>query len=189
MPMAKVQPKVKLYAIDLEGSFEMPAKRFISLTHVPKALLPATYKRVTLRQLSRILGVPLSDLYDLADFVKRARLRWVADNTYNWGWWGPTVSFKKVWLDENLTLAVVGMHCGGDVRGNYRWHYYLVNMPYDEVHPWDDIFGSVALTATVKYNGNEFVATARDIEAYDWDIYPDTPENRAIWEQVCQRSW
>jgi hypothetical protein len=190
MPMTKAKPKVKakFYAIDLEGAFEMPARRFVSLTYVPKALLPNTYKRVTLRQLSRIVGVPLDCFVDLAGFVEWAGLRWASDNSYNWGWWGPTVSFKKAELGENLTLAVVGMHCGGDVRGNYRWHYYLVDLPYDEVHPWDDIFGSIALTATVKYNGNEFVATATDIEACDWDIYPDTPENRQIWEQVLQ-SW
>jgi hypothetical protein len=65
----------------------------------------------------------------------------------------------------------------------------LVDLPYDEVHPWDDIFGSIVLTAKVKYNGNEFVATATDIEACDWDIYPDTPENRQIWEQVAKEWW
>lgn len=187
--MAKAKPKVKFYAIDLKGAWEMPARRFVFLTYVPKALLPNTYKRVTLKQLSRIVGVPLTCLDDLADFVKRAGLRWAADNSYNWGWWGPTVAFKKAKLADNLTLVVIGMHLGGDVRGNYRWHYYLVDLPYEDVHPWDDIFGSIALTATVKYNGNEFVATATDIEACDWDLYPDTPENRRIWEQVAKEWW
>jgi len=187
--MAKAKPKVKFYAIVLEGAWEMPARRFVFLTYVPKALLPNTYKRVTLKQLSRIVGVPLTCLDDLADFVKRAGLRWAADNSYNWGWWGPTVAFKKAKLADNLTLVVIGMHLGGDVRGNYRWHYYLVDLPYEDVHPWDDIFGSIALTATVKYNGNEFVATATDIEACDWDLYPDTPENRQIWEQVAKEWW
>jgi len=187
--MTKAKPKVKFYAIDLEGTFEMPASRFVSLTHVPRALLPSTYKRVTLKQLSRSLGVPLNNFRDLADFVERMKLPYEADNSYNWCWWGPTVAFKKVKLADDLTLALIGMHLGGDVRGSYRWYYYLVDLPYDEVHPWDDIFGSVALTATVKYNGNEFVATATDMEACDWNIYPDTPENRQIWEQVAKEWW
>jgi hypothetical protein len=185
--MAK--PKVKFYAVDLEGTLVMPAKRFINLTHVPKALLPSNYRAVTLKQLSRLLGVELNSFYDLAELVERKGVRYACDNTYNFGWWGPTVAFKKAEIAEDLTLVVIGMHCGGDVRGNYRWLYYLVNLPYQEVSPWYDIFGSVALVAEVKHNGNEFTATATDIEACDWDIYPDTPENRQVWDQIAKEWW
>jgi len=185
--MAK--PKVKFYAVDLEGTLVMPAKRFISLTHIPRTILPNTYKPVTLKQLSRFLGVELRSFYDLAELIERKGVPYACDNSYNFGWWGPTVAFKKAKIADGITLVVIGMHCGGDVRGNYRWFYYLVNLPYGEVHPWHDIFGSIALMAEVKCNGNEFVATATDIEACDWDIYPDTPENRAIWEQITKEWW
>jgi hypothetical protein len=186
--MAMAKSKAKFYAVDFEGTLVMPAKRFIRLTHVPKALLPNDYRPVTLKQLSRLFGVDLRSFYDLADLIERKGIPYACDNSYNFGWWGPTVSFKKARLSDN-TLVVIGMHCGGDVRSNYRWHYFLVDRPYHEVSPWHDIFGSVALVAEVKHDGNEFTATATDLEGYDWEIYPDTPENRQIWERVIKEWW
>ena len=184
--MAK--PKVRFMAVDMDGTFVMPLKQFATLRHLPRKLLPNDYHRVTLRKLSKMFGKPIRSLYDLGRVIEERKLRWDSFNTYNAGWWGPTVDVKVVRLDAQQTLVVVGVHQGGDVRSNYIYHYFLVNRPFIDVSPWIDIFSSIALVAEIKVDGREFTAITYDVEPwYDiasWEIIPDTKENKELFRRL-----
>jgi len=181
--------KPKIEVVDLDGAFVAPYKKFVRLTHIPRGLVPSNYHRVSLKTLSKLFGRRILGLRDLGKVIEERGLRWWGDNSYNFNWWGPTTDFKVVELPNGRTLAVVGLHLGGDVRWGYKYHYFIVDKPFNEVNPWADIFGSVAIMITVETPEGTVTAMSRDVEGVEWDIYPDTPYSREVINQALASVW
>ena len=168
--------KVTAFAASAEAPWCMDYKDFVFLTEIPEELLPSDYRPVSWQEIGELIGKPINSFYDFADEVNYGSLKdadYTGDNTYNYGWWGPTVDYKKVRINEKTTIVIIGLHRGGDVRGNYEWFPFIVNRDYDDVHPWVDIFGDIDLFYLFEKDGIEVVATAIDDEGLHFEIYPE----------------
>jgi len=179
--------RVRLFVESEEFPFTMSYRMFVNLTHIPRRLIPPWYRKVSWRQIGRLLRANISSFCDFAHFVEeyaaRRCCRFYGDNTYNYGWWGPTVNYKVVefYSPCNVVIAVVGMHLGGDVRSGYVYYPFVVTDHdphlfgegvdlYTATDPFRDIFGSLRLYAEVVdcRSGEKRYAEAVDTEAVEW---------------------
>jgi hypothetical protein len=146
---------------------------FLQITELPEELVPDDWKPISWRKLSELFGEQIRDLWELEDAIERKDLRWSGDNTYNWGWWGPTLCIKTVDLKpvtgKDKTLIVVGVHRGGDVRGNYDWFLFLTNRHYLDVNPFIELIGGLELMMEVEEaDGTTHIAWCIDAEGAHW---------------------
>jgi hypothetical protein len=168
--------KVVVRYIAAHGEFpwSMNLADFVQISELPADLVPDDWKPISWQKLSKLFGEPIGNLWELGDAIDRRELRWSGDNTYNWGWWGPTLCLKAVDLEplteKEQTLIVAGVHLGGDVRGNYDWFLFLTNRHYLDVNPFVELIGGLELMMEVEEeDGTTHIAWCIDAEGCHWE--------------------
>jgi len=165
---------VRYIAAHSEFPWSMNLSDFLQISELPEELVPDDWKPISWKKLSGIFGEPIKDLWELGEVIDRKQLRWSGDNTYNWGWWGPTLCLKAVDLEpltgKEQTLIVAGVHLGGDVRGNYDWFLFLTNRRYLDVDPFAELIGGLGLMMEVEEDdGTTHIAWCIDEEGVQWE--------------------
>lgn len=108
------------------------------------------------------------------------------DNTYNWGWWGPTMHFGFVVTDLDSAddmysegILFLNLHAGGDVRGNYYPAEAFKVESYADEAPWYNY----SLTVDIETDKGGVTLEAEGNEAYYWrviaDNLPETLEDKS----------
>jgi hypothetical protein len=174
---------VRYTVVHSEFPWSMNLSDFLQISEPPEELIPGNWKPVSWEQISKIFGTEIRDLWELGDEIEKRKLDWSGDNTYNWGWWGPTLCLKTVDLEpitgKEQTLIVVGVHLGGDVRGNYEWFFYLTNRHYFEVDPFLELVGGLELMMEVEEeDGTTHIAYCTDSEGAHWMAEDEWLEER-----------
>lgn len=95
------------------------------------------------------------------------------DNTYNWGWWGPTMVLHVLGPanDEPYSegAIIVSPHGGGDPRGNYGSARAFKLESYAEEAPWYDAH----LVFLIQTDKGNIVLDAEDAEGYSLMVGED----------------
>lgn len=99
------------------------------------------------------------------------------DNTYNSGWWGPTMVSHVVGPASDEPYAegviIVSMHRGGDVRGNYSSAQAFKLESYAEEAPWYD----TSLSFHIQTDQGNITVDAEDLEGYSLVVHEDETGN------------
>jgi hypothetical protein len=112
---------------------------------------------------------------DIVEFLNGDDVgRW--DNTYNWGWWGPTMNFGEVTGPDSPSdpyepgILFCRMHRGGDVRGNYGpWYAFDMDSFGESDAPWYRYF----LTVNIETNRGSISLMSSDTEGYRFSVSND----------------
>lgn len=88
----------------------------------------------------------------------------VEDNTYNWGYWGPTVQFSQ-FGDTYEGLVLCRFHRGGDVRGNYG---PTIACPAECLH--ESIHDCTLVVQLDAREHGTITLYNSDLEAYYWHV-------------------
>jgi hypothetical protein len=179
----KEKVTVRYTVVHSEFPFRMNLSKFLQISELPEKLIPGDWKSVSWKKIGEIFGTEIRDLWELGDEIERRKLDWSGDNTYNWGWWGPTLCLKKVDLEpvtgKPQTLIVAGVHLGGDVRGNYEWFLFLTNRHYLDVNPFVELIGGLELMMEVEEeDGTTHIAYCIDAEGAHWMAEDEWLEER-----------
>jgi len=179
---------VRYTVVHSEFPWSMNHSDFLQIAKVPEELVPDDWKPLSWGRVGNLLGRMFASFYDLAEWVDEMErlgkeVRWWGDNSYNWGWWGPTVDTKKVDLspftDKPETLVIIGIHLGVDVRVNYDWFAYLVPRPFNDVYPFMEMFGGLELQMEVEEeDGTTHYAWCVDVEGSRWETNDEWLEER-----------
>lgn len=98
----------------------------------------------------------IEDVYDLITELENIEVvkREVADNTFNYGgMFDGALDYRLLYLDDKV-IALVKIHLGGDVRGNYTDFFAL---EFDNDY---DFYEAMSVTKTVIVKGYECVVSA-----------------------------
>lgn len=164
--------KIEAVVAHQETGFEMPLSDFVVLTDAKK--LMAGYQALSLKSaiewIERAYGVVIpsqarKSRFDFFWYLVENDLA-EGDNTYNYGWFGPTVDYAvSTRTMDGKKLWAVRMHLGGDVRGNYADpEFFLV--PEDE-SPFLQ-FG-VVLSITTE-DDRKYAFWSDDPELREWTV-------------------
>lgn len=112
----------------------------------------------------------------LSDWLIKKGISSSRDNTYNWGWWGPTLHFNFISEETSNDvlyssgILFVYLHAGGDVRGNYYGAKAFNIEELAEDAPWYD---NLNLTMEITTDKGTIRFDAEDLEAYYWNVVED----------------
>jgi hypothetical protein len=175
-----VVQSVSRMAIDRYGGTEIDYSDFAFASSGEEIMGREPLETEELIALLSDAGVPMEGMVidqetttnDIAEFLMGQHLgTW--DNTYNYGWWGPTIHFGLVGPAEEEPygsgILFMSFHHGGDVRGNYGvFEAYSVDS-YAEEAPWY----SYMLSVDVETDRGTILLYSDDTEAYRWSIAND----------------
>lgn len=115
-------------------------------------------------------AVTIEDIYQ---FLYDNNLYECADNSYNWGYYGPTYNFITIGADMYDSIGLVRFHRGGDIRGNYSdaraCHARVLFAP-------DSVF---MFYVNLETNRGNYSLDARGLEGYHFALY-DHDNNEVI---------
>lgn len=112
----------------------------------------------------------------LSDWLIKKGISSSRDNTYNWGWWGPTLHFNFISEETSNDvlyssgILFVYLHAGGDPRGNYYGAKAFDIEELAEDAPW---YNNLYLTTEITTDKGKIRLDAEDSEAYHWNVVED----------------